>query len=243
MINLESKKNNGLLITIVILLILVVIGIGYVIYNNQLQTKGVTNNSVNTQENKEEKEIVQTVDYITAEKLLKIVDIKDNEQDLYGIQSVLVDITGNVLNSLNNDNIQNIIFWYAQNNNMITKINGSEYNFCSAGLGYCNGIIENDAIMIAKLYGINDISKYYSNDLIYTRNGTKFYLSNYDGDVCIKKIKHNLTLEYSDKNIIMKDNATITNTTENETKTKTIIYTFKVNSENNYYLDNVSNNG
>lgn len=177
----------------------------------------------------------KTVSKETLNYLMDILGINNSSEsgdnwlllNIYKVQGVLNE-------KLTTSDKHTITYLYADEHKMLTDINGTQYKYCANG--NCKGILKTDFAKIAKLYGItDDPTTMFKSEQIY--GNYYIYEPGLGGAISIKNT--NIKAQYSGNDIIVTTDLTVSSPDSVSDK-KAMTYTFKLNSENNYYLYAVS---
>lgn len=191
---------------------------------NSNQEENNSNGTSNVEE--QPKEVSQeTLNYLT--------NILGIDKDSW-VQLTLYKVQGVVNEKLSTSEKHTLTYLYADTNSMLTKISGTQYNYCVNS--NCEGILKTDFTKITKLYGITDEpTTMFKTEQIY---GNYYIYEPGLGGVTSAK-QTNVKANYSGNDIIVTTDLTISSP-EGEVDKKAMTYIFKLNSENNYYLYSVS---
>lgn len=157
-------------------------------------------------------------------KIYNILGVSTLEHPYLGLNVILSEMNKETSN-LTLDEKKSIIFWYAFENRLFDEIllptTGEKYDGIS---------IENFDI-VKEYYGITeDYTMFFESNMIY--NGYLLYSQGGTGTASI--VKHNFSSKIVDNNIIVTDNAVISQM-EDE-KSQTIEFKFSKNNKDEYYL-------
>lgn len=253
----EKSKNNGLILLVIVLFVLVLGLGGYIVYdkalsNNNNQTNTTDNNTNNNSE----------IDSAVLNNLYDVLGINWNTKTLAGHEGELYDY-GNCLNYLlSNNNYKDASTTYGSNAKRIFAIYASHINAntsvsrrnsskcgdeCQRQLSCadCGSILKTNADKIIRQYNLNDYKLTelagFDTDYTYLSSGTQ-----YNGS-CHYDVKHDLNSKYVDNNTIeitdkqvATDYDALDSSKITSTKNQEVTYTFKKDSDGNYYLSQVS---
>lgn len=192
---------------------------------NSNQEESNSNETSNVEE--QPKEVSQeTLNYLT--------NILGIDKDSW-VQLTLYEVQGVVNEKLSTSEKRILTYLYADTNNMLTKISGTQYNYCATN-DNCEGILKTDFTKIAKLYGItDDPTTLFKTEQIY--GNYYIYEPGLGGAISAKQT--NVKANYSGNDIIVTTDLTIYSP-DVEVDKKAMTYTFKLNNENNYYLYSIA---
>lgn len=173
----------------------------------------------------------EAFDNSKTRELLNIIGIYSNNQsDAYSQQSILVDVNGKISNISSSYGKRMLIFYYAYNNDLLSEIRHSDYALCTDG---CYGITIDTYYDIARKFGITEKpEQLFNSKYIYNY----YYMFDKNGYNGTYKLKHNLSVEEQGNDVIITDNLRLTRNDNGNVDVKIITYTFKLNSNNEYYL-------
>lgn len=176
-----------------------------------------------------------SVDSAKVKEILNIIGIYSNNQnDAYNQQSVLIDVNGRIDSIASSYSKRMLIFYYAYNNNLLSDISSSDYALCTNG---CYGITLDVYNDIARKFGITDKpEQLFNSKYIYDY----FYMFDKNDSSNTYKLKHNVSVEDQANDIIVTDNLRLTRVDNGNVDVRIITYTFKLNSNNEYYLYSVN---
>jgi hypothetical protein len=241
----EAPKKKGKIGLILVLLAVVALGgfaAWYFALGGDKVLSGKKDESAQEEqkeENKEEqkedkKEEDKKDDETISDELLtelKTIALLDTKNDSYGYNPLLK-LNGSP-NTLTNDQIEFLIFSYAQRKNLLKEFKTMEA--CLGGSGVCYGIPKDNLNGVLKKYGITN----FDSSSLREVEGT--LILGGGGDMVQHDLEHNITTVKNGDSIIITDKMDfiLISTKEKDGK-QTKEYTFKKNTDGEYYLSTVS---
>jgi len=247
--------NNKKRITFLILGIILAVALAYIIllrmgfFNNNNGTNTNNGSVVEVGEKKDVLDLIGLTDkgYSRLDDYQKqIYNVSgDNYIDysFYNIAKIFMDLkSGNYkVSDLEKDQLNRLIFNYATSHSILLEnfdSNGEANHPCNKGTGSCLGINVEDYKKIAKLYGLSDnpsdvlnrYNDYYILDMFATVDNPH----EIDDKIDIKYVNGDIEVKYD-----FSIKPTQDYNSNGSTFNKNITYTFKKNSDKNYYLSNI----
>lgn len=239
-----DKKN----ILIVVLIILVALLSGFIVYREFIykdESNTTNNDTSNKVENNNENNddisndnVVSDISEETKNELIKIVDGDDTGYSYYNLFVKFKDYNG-IVNDMNINSKDSIIYVSALKYNLLIEIAGEEYEGCIAGSGSCKAINQESYLKVASKYGITDDFDVLFSSLNY-RKYKDYYLYTDGGDVFDgTSVQQNFIFELVSDGIKATNNYVI-DYEDKESEQGVVIYNFKKNSDG-YYLYSIGN--
>ena len=235
-------KNKKVICVVIVIFVILLVVCGYVIYN-----KFFTGENIKYQDDLEEKSVITNIavdqeDLNTVLKIIGVTSLSGNSNSCLNYY---------ISNGSFSINFNNIISYYinAYGKDMLKKLPDevSKSDVCNKGATNCYTISKKDAEYLLKIYNfVGDIDDYF--DVNKQMKDDYIYVSNNDYGKCKYNIVHDMVVQYGNSNDInivdnqrvkeyspfYGENGKLVKVTEKE-----IIYKFKRDKENNYYLHNV----
>ncbi|MBR1413769.1 MAG: hypothetical protein IJ574_03770 [Bacilli bacterium] len=234
---MENKSGKGLIILVALIAVVIALVGGYSL-GKGVFTKNVDANKPKEIEKKEDNQDNnvdenKVVDSATLEKLKRIANIEDADCN----DEFLLPKVQGIINDMSDEDKSTFIYRYILNNVSWKNVDYEESGYCEAGAGVCMGVKTTDYDSVLKMFGL---SKFNDSNIIASYKD--MYLLITMGFACDYDIsyKYNFDTMYLGKDIKLNAVIDFYNTDGKIlAKAEKWEYTFKLNSEGDYYLYSV----